>query len=109
MLAKKYRLSAEDFLSSGRYFLRSEHFALKFWPNQSKFNRYGVSIAARIEKSAVRRHSLKRKIYENLKSWPNQGLNILFVYNKKISNPEITVRDEMLELLGGVLKKQRTK
>ncbi|TSC82832.1 MAG: hypothetical protein G01um101420_14 [Parcubacteria group bacterium Gr01-1014_20] len=109
MLAKKYRLSAEDFLSSGHHSIRSTHFTLKFWPNQSKFNRFGVSIAARVEKSAVRRHSLKREIYEGLKGWPNLGLNILFVYSKKASDPEPTLKDELSELLGGILKSQRAK
>ncbi len=109
MLAKKYRLSAEDFLSSGYHSLRSAHFVLKFWPNRAKFNRYGVSVANRIEPSSVKRHSLKRKIYDNIKRWPNQGLNILFIYTKKTSNLETTLAQELPELLGDVLKKPRAK
>lgn len=104
MLAKKHRLSAEDFLSNDHRTTRSEHFVLKFWPNQLKSNRFGVSIAARTEKSAVRRHHLKRRIYENLKNWPNQGLDILFIYSKKTNTPTSALQEELPGLLRSLSK-----
>jgi len=67
MLAKKFRLPIENWIKDKDKKIaikKSDFFILKTNPNNLGFNRFGVAISSKVFKSAVKRNSLKRIIFD---------------------------------------------
>jgi len=87
MLAKKFRLPVKEFLLKKPKIIKTPNFCLKYLPNQLPFNRGGVIISKKIEKSSVRRNRVKRMIFEYLRQGeniPKAGIDILILPASKI-------------------------
>lgn len=78
MLSKKRRLNRKDFLqvkATGR----------TFRPNDLGFNRFAVVTSTKLDKKAVVRNKLRRRIYEIVKDLPGSQ-DIIILGNKRMLN-----------------------
>lgn len=101
MLKRKYRLTAK----SKKTFSRSLHsylFTLRIGKNGLTHNRYGVVVSKKIDKRAVARNNMKRKIrgcIEEMEGSLKKGLDMLFIVKKNFlkenSNPCIVVKETL--------------
>ncbi len=63
MLAKKYRLPVQKFLSQRSQARRSDYFLLKIFSSTGTNSRFGVIISKHVQKSAAGRNRLKRLMF----------------------------------------------
>lgn len=77
MFSRKFRLPAEEFKKAGKRKLPIPHFFVLFGKNSLGFNRFGVVIGVKFDKSAAKRHYWKRQIREVLKKWPSLGADVI--------------------------------
>ncbi len=52
------------------------HFLFRFGKNGTKINRFAAIVGAKFEKSSAKRHYWKRQINEQLRFWPELGLDV---------------------------------
>ncbi|MCR4275272.1 MAG: ribonuclease P protein component [Candidatus Wolfebacteria bacterium] len=64
MLVKKFRLPVKEFLSKKPKSAKTSNFYFRYLPNQLSFDRAGVVISKKTEKSSARRNRIKRIIFE---------------------------------------------
>lgn len=85
MFQKKFRLSAVTRLSPSTTFF-SPFFVCKFGQNHLENNRYGFVVSKKVDKRAVRRNSVKRRLRAQVelfhKKMP-QGYDFLFILKKE--------------------------
>jgi ribonuclease P protein component len=80
MLAKKFKLPIEAFLKEkGKKRFDLPLFTAFIRPNDLAFNRVGVTLSAKAERKAVRRHEVSRRIFRASRGWPQKGLDINIV------------------------------
>jgi len=75
MLAKKFRLPVKEFLSKKAKITKTSNFYFRYLPNQLPFNRAGVVISKKTEKSSARRNRVKRIIFEYFRQEKNKEKN----------------------------------
>ena len=75
MLAKKFRLPVKEFLLKKPKINKISSFYFRYLPNQLSFDRVGVVISKKTEKSSVRRNRVKRIIFEYFRSLKNKKEN----------------------------------
>jgi len=108
MLSKKYRLLIQSVLNKSGRSLRSRSFLLKIFQNKESFNRFGVVISKKVDKSAVKRNRLKRIIFEGVKNFVcqsknnenSQKLDVLIILSPAVAKMEKTdIIRELTDLL----------
>lgn len=69
MLAKKYRLSHQDFqkFSDRGFYQQNDYFKFFICPNQLNFSRWAIVVGAHWSKSSVERHKIKRQLMNLIK------------------------------------------
>ncbi len=75
MLAKKFRLPVKEFLSKKPKIIKTSNFYFRYLANQLPFDRVGLVISKKTEKSSVRRNRVKRIIFEYFRQGKNQEKN----------------------------------
>ena len=77
--------------------------SLVFTPNNKGFTRMAVVVSKKIEKSAVGRNRIRRRIYEvlrlNIDSIPKKTDYIFVVYSKDVMKMEFMELTKMIEKL----------
>ena len=106
MLNKKYRFHSRGgvkYVYQKGKTIRKPGISLVFCDNTKGFTRMAVVVSKKVEKSAVRRNRIRRRIYEvlrkNIDLVPKKRDYIFVVYNKKLS----TIKYLELEKLLGEL------
>ncbi len=92
MLAKKFRLPAENFFAKPIKRFVAEYFLVKVFKNKLGYNRFGVIINNRVDKRSTRRHFLKRLILSRARQQPNSSRDFLIIASPragKLSRVEI--------------------
>lgn len=91
MLSKKFRFHSRGgvrFVYQNGKTIRSPKMSLVFMDNVKGFTRIAVVVSKKVEKSAVKRNRIRRKIYEilriNLDSIPKERDYIFVVYSNDI-------------------------
>lgn len=105
MIAKKYRVPREKiaFILRKGEEKASELFIIRSASNTENFSRFRTIVSRKIEKSAVKRNSLRRKIYEairlNLKeNVTKRPKDIILIPKKKILQKTFEAIKEDLKL-----------
>lgn len=106
MLARKFRLPREAFKTVGKGGkITTHYFVIKFAANTIERNRFAVVIPAAAEKRSTRRHALKRRLLDGVRTWPNFGKDVLMlVARAAFSAP---AKEIAAELKGAALKISR--
>ncbi|MEK7566160.1 MAG: ribonuclease P protein component [Patescibacteria group bacterium] len=76
MLVKKFRLPVKEFLSKKPKSAKTSNFYFRYLPNQLSFDRAGVVISKKTEKSSARRNRIKRIIFEYFRQEKSKEKNI---------------------------------
>lgn len=101
MINKTQRIStfrAAWLLNKGAKF-SNEFFSVKFLLNKKDFNRYSVVVSKKIFKLATDRNSLRRQLYEALRtltSGPNPGFDLMISVKPKIN--QLTFNEKQTQL-----------
>lgn len=111
MLAKKYRFHSRGGVKytyqKGRT-LRGPNISLIYAKNTRNHQRFTVVVSKKVEKTAVGRNRLRRRVYEairlNLPNFPDKKDCIFVVYNKEIADLEFT---ELTQLIATLLNRTR--
>lgn len=105
MIAKKYRVPREKiaFILRKGEEKASEFFIIRSVPNMESFSRFRTIVSRKIEKSAVKRNSLRRKIYESIRLNLKENLtkgpkDIILIPKKKILQKTFEAIKEDLKL-----------
>lgn len=94
MLSKQNRLSRRDFLSTKKNGKteRFAHFSIVVCPNRLNYSRFAVVTSSKLDKKAVIRNRLRRRIYDILKvESSGLGLDVIIFPQKsmlKLNNEE---------------------
>ncbi len=106
MLEKKYRFHSRG---GGRYVyqkgktIRLPKMSLVFADNTRGFTRFAVVISKKIEKSAVKRNRIRRRVYEalrlNIDSIPKEKDYIFIIYTKDLIKTPFNELEKMLKKL----------
>ena len=82
--------------------------SLIFLDNSKGFTRIAVVVSKKVEKSAVKRNRIRRRIYEvlrnNLESIPKKRDYIFVVYSKELENLPV---DEIEKILGKLVSESK--
>ena len=112
MLNKKYRFHSRGgvrYVYQKGKTIRSPKMSLVFVENSRGFTRFAVVVSKKVEKSAVGRNRIRRRVYEvirkNLESIPKKTDYIVVVYSKDV---EKMVFSELEEVLGGLIAESKT-
>ena len=88
--------------------IRSPKMSLIFLDNSKGFTRIAVVVSKKVEKSAVKRNRIRRRIYEvlrnNLESIPKKRDYIFVVYSKELENLPV---DEIEKILGKLVSESK--
>ena len=102
MLPRKLRLSRKGFATRGLLRAASRHFSLSYGPSAD--GGAAAVVSKKVERSAVKRHLLKRRILHSIRPYVRAD-HALIVYARAGAG-ELTaasVRDELNSLLGSIL------
>ena len=106
MLSKKYRFHSRGgvrYVYQKGKTIRASKMSLVFTPNNKGFTRMAVVVSKKIEKSAVGRNRIRRRIYEvlrlNIDSIPKKTDYIFVVYSKDVMKMEFMELTKMIEKL----------
>jgi ribonuclease P protein component len=72
MLAKKRRLTGKEGVIKNGIAFTTPFFSVKAKHSDNIRNRYAVVLGARVSKSSVARHFLKRRVMDELALWPEK-------------------------------------
>lgn len=100
MLPKKFRLPSHvKFIRAKSVF--TPLFLVKIVPNALDYSRFGVIVSKKIDKRAVVRNSLKRKIRSCItkNEWEKKGQDILFIVKPDAKKEEASLRTKVEEVL----------
>lgn len=111
MLSKKYRFHSRGgvkFVYQKGKTVRKNGVSLVFCENTKGFTRIAVVVSKKIEKTAVKRNRIRRRVYEtlrkNMELVPKKNDYIFVVNNKKIINIE---QKELEKLLGSLIEESK--
>ncbi|MBO4812536.1 ribonuclease P protein component [Candidatus Saccharibacteria bacterium] len=103
MLNKKFRFHSRGgvrYVYQHGKTIRDQQMSLVFMPNSKGFTRVAVVVSKKVEKSAVGRNRIRRRIYEALrKNWelvPGKTDYIFVVYSKEIMRMPFSGVEEIL-------------
>lgn len=109
MLNKKYRFHSRGgvrYVYQKGKTIRSQKMSLIYLDNSRGFTRVAVVVSKKVEKSAVQRNKIRRRVYEalrvNFDGVPKKRDYIFVVYNKEIKNIAFS---ELEKILGTLLSK----
>ncbi len=108
MLPKKRRISRALFseLLKERNFVYSEHFTLRFsFPKEGSISKVGVSVSKKVSKSAVKRNSVRRRVYTAISKILPQTSQGLFLLIAKPGAEKLkgdVLMKEMVELFNKI-------
>lgn len=89
--------------------IRSSKMSLVFVGNSRGFTRFAVVVSKKVEKSAVGRNRIRRRVYEviqkNLESIPKKTDYIVVVYSKDVKK---MIFSELEGVLGGLIAESKT-
>ncbi len=111
MLSKKYRFHSRGgvkYVYRHGKTVRSAKMSLVFVPNERGFTRVAVVVSKKVERTAVGRNRMRRRVYEvlrrNFDSVPKKVDYVFVVYSKEVMRmPE----PELEEMLGKLVKESR--
>lgn len=96
MLSRKFRLPLTRSAAVYKKEASSTHFLVKAAPNNKEQNRYAIIIPKSSAKKSVRRHFWKRRVAEQLISWPNTSKDFLIIVLPGVERArEETLKDEL--------------
>ncbi|MBO7132514.1 ribonuclease P protein component [Candidatus Saccharibacteria bacterium] len=91
MLSKRYRFHSRGgvrFVYQNGKTIRSPKMSLVFVDNPKGFTRFGVTISKKVEKSAVKRNFIRRRVYEalrkNIDLIPKKRDYLFVIYAKEV-------------------------
>lgn len=103
MLSKKYRFHSRGgvkYVYQHGKTLRSAQMSLVFMPNTRGFTRMAVVVSKKVEKTAVGRNRIRRRIYEvlrrNLDLIPKKADYVFVVYSKELMRMPFGGLEEMI-------------
>ena len=112
MLSKKYRFHSRGgvrYVYKNGKTLRCPKMSLVFMPNIKGFTRVAVVVSKKVEKSAVGRNRIRRRIYEiirlNLDSLPRKVDYIFVVFNKDVMNMKY---NELEKMVGDLVEESKS-
>lgn len=86
MLPRKRRLPAAFFSITNKKKVSSPHFLVKCSPTTLGYNRFGIVISVKMEKSAARRHFWKRRIRVAVSRWPERNSDFLLIVSRSLAD-----------------------
>lgn len=111
MLSKKYRFHSRGgvrYVYQKGKTIRSPRMSLVFAENNRGFTRVAVVVSKKVEKTAVGRNRIRRRIYEalrvNLDHLPRKQDYIFVVYSKELMNMRFS---EIEKLLGELVEESK--
>ncbi len=111
MLSKKFRFHSRGgvrFVYQNGKTIRSPKMSLVFMDNVKGFTRVAVVVSKKVEKSAVKRNRIRRRIYEVLRiyfeSIPKKRDYIFVVYTKDLYNMK---HDELEKIIGKLVSESK--
>ena len=103
MLSKKYRFHSRGgvrYVYKHGKTLRHPQMSLVFAPNSRGYTRIAVVVSKKVEKTAVKRNRIRRRIYEalrhNLDHIPPKTDYIFIVFNKSVATLPFPKLEELL-------------
>lgn len=69
MLAKKYRLPVQDFISKRGQIIKTQYFLLKKISSSNNSSRFGVTVSVKTAKKATERNRSKRVAYNFIREY----------------------------------------
>ena len=103
MLSKKYRFHSRGgvrYVYQKGKTVRTPRMSLVFVKNDRGFTRVGVVVSKKVEKTAVGRNRIRRRIYEAVRlKLPKKTDYVFVVYSKKLAKIPFNELEETLGLL----------
>lgn len=111
MLKKEYRFHSRGgvrYVYQNGKTIRSPKMSLVFVENKKKYTRFAVIVSKKVEKSAVKRNRIRRRVYEalrkNLDLIPKEMDYLFVVYSKEIGKMPFT---ELEGVLGELVEESK--
>ena len=111
MLSKNYRFHSRGgvrYVYQNGKTIRCPKMSLVFLPNKRGFTRIAVVVSKKVEKSAVGRNRIRRRIYEilrlNLDSIPKKMDYIFVVFNKDVMTMK---HSELKKVISDLIKESK--
>lgn len=111
MLSKKYRFHSRGgvkYVYQHGKTVRQQQFSLVFAPNTKGFTRFAVVVSKKVEKTAVGRNYLRRRIYEvlrlNFDAIPKKMDYVFVVYSNEIGKLPF---DALQERIGNLIEESK--
>lgn len=111
MLSKRYRFHSRGgvrFVYQKGKTIRSPKMSLIFTDNTRGFTRFGVVVSKKVERSAVGRNRIRRRVYEalrvNFDLIPKKRDYLFVVYSKEVMNMEFS---ELEKVLGSLIEESK--
>ena len=111
MLSKKYRFHSRGgvkYVYQHGKTVRSQKMSLVFVPNERGFTRVAVVVSKKVEKTAVKRNQIRRRVYEvirrNFDLVPKKTDYVFVVYSKEVGKMEFA---ELEKMLGGLVEESK--
>lgn len=111
MLSKKYRFHSRGgvrYVYQNGKTVRSQQMSLVFAPNSKGFTRFAVVVSKKVERSAVKRNRLRRRVYEalrvNIDAIPDKVDYAFVIYSKDVGTMSYK---ELQEKLGKLVEESR--
>ena len=103
MLKKKYRFHSRGgvrYVYQHGKTVRQQQVALIFVPNTKGYTRFSVVVSKKVEKSAVGRNRIRRRVYEalrlNLDAIPDKMDYVFVVYSKEVMKMSFSTLQEKI-------------
>ena len=111
MLNKRYRFHSRggvNWVYKHGKTVRSVQASLVFAPNERGSTRVAVVVSKKVDKTAVGRNRIRRRVYEvirkNFEYLPKKTDYIFIIYSSKVKTMEIS---ELEKLLGGLVEESK--
>ena len=113
MLSKRYRFHSRGgvrYVYQKGKTVRSPKMSLIFADNMRGFTRFGVVVSKKVEKSAVKRNRIRRRVYEalrvNFDLIPKRRDYLFVVFSKEVGRMPFS---ELEKILGELVKESKIK
>ena len=113
MLSKKYRFHSRGgvrYVYQKGKTVRSPKMSLVFVRNTRGFTRFGVVVSKKVEKSAVKRNRIRRRVYEalrvNFDLIPKNNDYLFVVFSKEVGRMPFS---ELEKILGELVEESKVK
>ena len=111
MLKKKYRFHSRGgvrYVYQKGKTIRSPKVSLVFVDNAKGFTRFGVIVSKKVEKTAVRRNYIRRRVYEilrkNIDSIPKKRDYLFVIFSKEVGTMPVS---ELEKVLGRLVEESK--